>query len=104
MERKAFKMFLKPDYQQEYEKRHATIWPELKRLLSDNGISDYSIYWDKDSNVLFAFQKIVGNRSSQELSDNLLIQKWWDYMADIMVVNEDNSPVTIPLEEVFHMD
>lgn len=104
MERKAFKMFLKPGYQQEYEKRHATIWPELKRLLSDNGISDYSIYWDKESNVLFAFQKIEGNRSSQELSDNLLIQKWWDYMADIMVVNEDNSPVSIPLVEVFHMD
>jgi L-rhamnose mutarotase len=104
MERKAFKMFLIPDYQQEYEKRHAAIWPELKRLLSDNGICDYSIYWDKDSNVLFAFQKIKGNKSSQELSDNLLIQKWWDYMADIMVVNEDNSPVTIPLKEVFHMD
>jgi L-rhamnose mutarotase len=25
-------------------------------------------------------------------------------MADIMEVNEDNSPVTIPLPEVFHMD
>jgi L-rhamnose mutarotase len=25
-------------------------------------------------------------------------------MADIMEVNPDNSPVTIPLQEVFHLD
>ena len=35
---------------------------------------------------------------------NPIVQKWWDYMADIMEVNPDNSPVTIPLPEVFHMD
>ena len=26
----AFKMFLKPGCEEEYEKRHAAIWPELK--------------------------------------------------------------------------
>jgi len=25
-------------------------------------------------------------------------------MADIMEVNPDNSPVTIPIQEVFHLD
>ena len=85
MKREAFKMFLKPGFEKEYEKRHAAIWPELKQMLSENGVYDYSIYWDKDTNILFA-------------------QKWWDYMADIMEVNPDNSPVTIPLPEVFHMD
>jgi L-rhamnose mutarotase len=38
------------------------------------------------------------------MGDNPIVQKWWDYMADIMEVNADNSPVTIPLPEVFHMD
>ena len=31
-------------------------------------------------------------------------QKWWDMMADIMEVNPDNSPVTVPIQEVFHLD
>ena len=44
MKREAFKMYLKPGYEAEYEKRHAAIWPELKALLSKNGVSDYSIY------------------------------------------------------------
>lgn len=55
MKREAFKMYLKPGYEAEYEKRHAAIWPELKALLSKNGVSDYSIYWDKETNILFAF-------------------------------------------------
>ena len=45
-----------------------------------------------------------GDESSQDMGANPIVQKWWDYMADIMEVNPDNSPVTIPLPEVFHMD
>ena len=52
MKREAFKMFLKPGFEKEYEKRHAAIWPELKKMLSDGGVYDYSIYWDKDTNIL----------------------------------------------------
>ena len=104
MKREAFKMFLKPGFEEEYEKRHAAIWPELKQMLSEGGVYDYSIYWDKDTNILFACQKTRGEGSSQDMGDNPIVQKWWDYMADIMEVNADNSPVTIPLPEVFHMD
>ena len=49
MKREAFKMFLKPGCEAEYERRHAQIWPELKQLLSENGVYDYSIYWDKEN-------------------------------------------------------
>lgn len=42
MKREAFKMFLKPGCEAEYERRHAQIWPELKQLLSENGVYDYS--------------------------------------------------------------
>ena len=33
----------------------------------------------------------------------IAVQKWWDMMADIMEVNPDNSPVTVPLQEVFYL-
>lgn len=104
MKREAFKMFLKPGFEEEYKKRHAAIWPELKALLSESGVGDYSIYWDKDTNILFAVQKTTGEGGSQDLGDNPIVQKWWAYMADIMETNSDNSPVSIPLPECFHMD
>lgn len=104
MKREAFKMYLKPGCEEEYERRHAAIWPELKQLLSESGVYDYSIFWDRDANILFACQKVRGEGGSQDLGHTAIVQKWWDYMADIMEVNPDNSPVSIPLPEVFYME
>jgi len=104
MKREAFKMYLKPGFEAEYVKRHNAIWPELKRLLKDTGVSDYSIFWDQDTNLLFGYQIVDGEISSQDLGENPVVQKWWAYMADIMETNPDNSPVSIPLNEVFHLD
>ena len=59
---------------------------------------------DEDTNILFAFQKVKGDGGSQDMGDNPIVQKWWAYMADIMETNPDNSPVSIPLPEMFHMD
>ena len=38
-----------------------------------------------------------------KLLERLHNRKWWDYMADIMETNPDNSPVSIPLPELFYM-
>ena len=100
----AFKMKLKPGFKEEYKKRHDEIWPELKALLKENGISDYTIFLDEETNILFAVQQQDGNKSSQDLGQTEIVQKWWAYMADIMESNPDNSPVNKPLTEVFHMD
>lgn len=60
MQKVAFKMKLKPGFEQEYQKRHDEIWPELAQLLKDNGISDYTIFLDEETNTLFAVQKLSG--------------------------------------------
>ncbi len=39
MKRVAFKMFLKPGFEEEYQKRHSAIWPELKQLLKETGVT-----------------------------------------------------------------
>jgi len=104
MRRIAFKMKLKPGCCEAYRQRHDAIWPELKELLTDSGISDYSIFLDEETDTLFAVQKQAGDSSSQELGKEPFMQKWWAYMADLMETNADLSPVAQPLTEVFHMD
>lgn len=100
----AFKMFLKPGFKEEYIKRHDEIWPELKSLLSEAGIFDYSIFLDEETNILYAVQRIKGDGNSQDLGSTAIVQKWWAYMADIMETNSDNSPVIKTLVDVFYMD
>lgn len=97
-------MKLKPGAADEYAKRHQEIWPELRTLLKDAGISDYSIFLDKHTGTLFAVQKVLGESGSQDLGSTEVVQRWWAYMADLMETNPDNSPQSIPLTEVFHLD
>ena len=99
----ASKMKLLPGFETEYKKRHDEIWPELKALLKGTGISDYSIFLDKQTNVLFACFTIDDDKRLSDLPDQPVMKKWWAYMKDIMETNEDNSPVSAPLAEVFYL-
>jgi L-rhamnose mutarotase len=104
MRRAAFTMKLKPGFQTEYKHRHDEIWPELVRELEAAGVSDYSIFLDESTRTLFAFQKLKDHDTSELLPSSPILKKWWKYMADIMETNTDNSPVTVNLQEVFHLD
>ncbi|MBT5815979.1 MAG: L-rhamnose mutarotase [Opitutales bacterium] len=104
MMRNAFKMKLKAGFEVEYKKRHDEIWPELSAELSSAGVSDYSIFLDEETLTLSAVQKLSDNHTSDQLPRTEIVKKWWAYMGDIMETNPDNSPVCIPLQEVFHAD
>lgn len=103
MQRVAFKMKMLPGMKAEYKKRHDEVWPEIQELIKKSGISDYAIFLDEETNILFGVQKVEGNVGSQDLGFDDVVKRWWDYMSDIMEVNPDNSPVTVPLEEVFYL-
>lgn len=103
MKRNAFTMKLIKGYEAEYKKRHDEIWPELSALLSDSGISEYSIFLDEGTSTLFAFQKLADGFDAKLLPHHPIVKKWWAYMADIMETREDHSPIENPLNEVFYL-
>jgi L-rhamnose mutarotase len=103
MGRIAFKMKLYKGKEDEYKKRHNELWPELKELLKQTDIRDYSIFFDEETNYLFAYFTIDDLKKLDELPNEPVMKKWWAYMKDIMETHEDNSPVSIPLKEVFYL-
>ncbi|MCL4123967.1 UNVERIFIED_CONTAM: hypothetical protein GTU68_001328 [Idotea baltica] len=96
-----FKMKLKTGFKEVYKKRHDEIWPELKRTLKNAGVIDYAIFFDEETETLFGYQKVDKNYSKNNLKESYIVKKWWEFMADIMQVNPDNSPVVFSLDEVF---
>lgn len=97
-------MKLLPGMAAEYERRHAEIWPEMKAMLREYGALDYSIFLDPETLTLFAYLEIEDEAKWAASADTAICRKWWDYMADIMDVNPDNSPVCHDLKPVFHLD
>lgn len=102
--RKAFKMKLYKGQKEEYKKRHNALWPEMKEMIHEYGGSNYSIFLDEKTMTLFGYIELEDEEKWNESARTEICQKWWDYMADIMETNPDNSPVSEDLMPVFHLD
>jgi L-rhamnose mutarotase len=101
---KGFKMKLYEGQEKEYEHRHNQLWPEMKEMIHEYGGKNYTIFLDKETLTLFGYIEIEDEEKWKAAADTEINRKWWDYMADIMETNPDNSPVTIDLQNVFHLD
>ena len=104
MIRKAFVMHVDPNEHEEYQKRHNPIWPDLEATLKSHGVHNYSIFLHSETNQLFAYVEIEDEARWQSIAQTAICQKWWKYMGDIMPSNQDNSPMSKDLQEVFHID
>lgn len=104
MIRKSFKMHLYEGMAEEYERRHNLLWPEMKKMIREHGGHNYSIFLDDETNVLYGYIEIENEELWAKSADTPINRKWWDFMADIMDTNDDNSPVSVDLKPVFHLD
>ena len=103
MQRVGFVMKLYKGFEDEYRKRHDAIWPELAALLHETGVREYSIFLHEETGNLFGFLKIDDTLKLDSLPSHPVMQRWWEYMKDIMESNPDNSPVSKTLKEVFYL-
>ena len=99
-----FKMKMLPGFREEYRKRHSEIWTELVRLLKNEGIGNYSIFLDAETNTLFAYLEIEDQARWDAVAQTPVCQRWWAYMTDVMPANPDNRPVSAELRPVFYLE
>ena len=104
MRKIALVMKLKPGCEAEYKRRHDELWPEMAAILRKAGVSDYSIFLDRETLSLFAVHRLEDDNTLADLPNTETVKKWWAHMADIMETNPDNSPRSRPLEEVFYLE
>lgn len=99
-----FKMKLYSGFATEYERRHNELWPEMITMLHDYGAHNYSIFLDKDTNTLFGYIELDDPEYYAKSTATKICKKWWDFMASVMETNDDNSPVSVDLSCLFHLD
>ena len=104
MIRKAFVMSVFEGQEEEYEKRHNPIWADLEKELKDHGAHNYSIFLHPETRQLFAFVEIEDESRWNAVANTDSCQRWWKYMGEVMPANPDNSPVSVELKEVFHLE
>ena len=104
MIRKAFVMSVNAGSEQEYERRHSPIWAELEQTLKDHGVIRYSIFLHPETRQLFGYVEIEDEVRWNAIAQTPICRKWWAHMKDVMPSNPDNSPKSLELREVFHIE
>jgi len=103
---------IKPDKIEYYKKLHAAVWPQVKKMIEECNIRNYSIYLQKidDKYYLFSYFEYTGNdfnADMKRMAADSTTQRWW----------RETDPTQIPLpaaaakqqvwtkmEEVFHQN
>ena len=105
MEKYAWKAIILDGKRDEYIKRHNEIWPELVKVLKNAGICNYSI-WNV-SNELFGYYECEKGvaYAAEVQSKSPVVDKWNEYMKDVMIMEMDEKTGAQPLmEQVFYLE
>ena len=102
MEKYAWTGKIVPGAEKEYIKRHKEIWPEMKAVLEEAGIRNYSIWLTGDT--LFGYYECEYGISyaAKVQAESDTVKKWDDFMKDILVMEKDPETGAQPLiKQVF---
>ncbi|MBR7133020.1 MAG: L-rhamnose mutarotase [Clostridia bacterium] len=105
MEKYAWKAYIKEGCFEEYCRRHDEIWQELVDVLKNAGIKNYTI-WNV-GNELFGYYECEKGveYSSRVQATSPVVDKWNEYMKDVMVMELDPVTGAQPkLIKVFEME
>ena len=104
MERFAWKAVVKDGKLDEYIDRHAHIWPEMKQVLKEAGISNYTI-WNVGNELFGYFECEKGVAFAEKYqAESPVVDKWNEYMKDVMVMEMDPETGAQPkMKQVFFL-
>ena len=105
MERYAWKAVVLDGKLDEYIKRHDEIWPEMKQVLADAGICNYSI-WNVGNELFGYYECKKGIEYAAKVqAESPIVDKWNEYMKDVMEMTLDPVTGAQPkLVKVFSLD
>lgn len=99
---------LKPEYEEEYVKAHAEVWPEVLAAITDAGVSNYNIFLH--SGYLFAYMELDADKTLEEAMDAIgqveICQKWDAWMSKMQEPVEERGKGEwwAKMDRVFYMD
>lgn len=105
MEKYAWRAKIVSGKKEEYIKRHNEIWPEMKKVLKDAGICNYTIWYSNDE-VFGYYECEFGLKHAADIQkESQVVQKWNEYMKDILIIEINKETGLQPeMKKVFELD
>ncbi len=103
--RYAFKLRIKAEAIEEYDREHKRVWPELLAKLKAVGISDYSVF-RRGQDLTLVMRVENFDKAWDELDADPVNRKWQEFMGRLFepVADKHNGERFAMLEEVFYLE
>jgi L-rhamnose mutarotase len=105
LQRVCFMLQVRPDRVEEYRRRHADVWPEMRRALQGAGWRNYSLFLAEGGTVIgyLECENFDVARAAMEASE--VNGRWQTEMAPLFeLAGRRPDEVMAPLPEIFHLD
>jgi L-rhamnose mutarotase len=105
MPRYAFKLRIRADAIEEYEREHKRVWPEMLAKLKEAGICDYSIF-RRDQDLFLCLRVDDFERAWEMLDRDPVNQRWQQFMGRLFEPVPDVEPGErfAMMKEVFYLE
>lgn len=103
MARYCFLLHVRPDLLPQYRQRHAEVWPDMLRALSQAGWRNYSLF-ARDDGLLVGYVEADDLAKAQQAMAATEVNARWQAEMSRYFGGEAPDEGIVPLEEVFHLE
>lgn len=105
MEKYAWKATIVKGQIEEYKRRHDNLWDEMKVVLKDAGICNYTI-WNVGNELFGYYECEFGVEYAAKVQrESAVVKRWDEYMKDILMMEMDPETGAQPLlRQVFSFE
>jgi L-rhamnose mutarotase len=103
-ERVCFLMRVRPEALDEYTRRHAEVWPEMRAALSEAGWRNYSLYSAGDGTIVAYCEVDDFEAALAAMQETEVNARWQAEMAPMFELRAAPDTTLERLPEIFHLD
>lgn len=97
-------MEILPGQEEEYERRHAQVWPELETELRAAGVRNYTLFCRGTQVVAYAECEPDAETAFGKVGTTEVNRRWAQWFTDVLAVHTEEDGRLIEAREVWHLD
>lgn len=104
-QRICFQLQVRPERIEEYTRRHAEVWPEMRQALSDAGWHNYSLFLRPDGGLIGYVESEDFTAAQEAMAATEVNARWQREMAGFFDALGGDLPDEgiRPIPEIFHL-
>ena len=104
-QRVCFQLHVAVEHLEEYTRRHAEVWPEMRQALSDTGWHNYSLFLAADGTLTGYFETDDLEAAQADMAATEVNARWQQEMQHFFADLGDRRPDEgiRPIPEIFHL-